>query len=155
MTNEVHIRSFFEQNNGIASIQYLLEKGISYYDINKLLAAYIVVRLPLEIAGMFRDWLDVHFPDRAQKVMHIINDMRGGKDYDAKFGTRMRGEGVFAQLLKQRFDSVLRGTGLSGRTRPPLTTTLFAPPQLGRQLPCRTRADRRADRRAGERGHSS
>ena len=97
-------------------------------------ANYIVVRLPLEVAGMFRDWLDVHFPDRAQKVMHIINDMRGGKDYDAKFGTRMRGEGVFAQLLKQRFDSVLRGTGLSGRTRPPLTTTLFAPPQLGPQL---------------------
>ena len=97
-------------------------------------AAYIVVRLPLEVAGMFRDWLDVHFPDRAGKVMHIINDMRGGKDYDARFGTRMRGEGVFAQLLHQRFASVLRRTGLDSKARQPLATTLFAPPQLGPQL---------------------
>lgn len=91
-------------------------------------AHYILLRLPLEVKDMFRAWLDAHFPERARRVMSVITDMRGGKDYDARFGVRMRGEGVYAQLLERRFAAVLRKAGLAARDSLALDCTRFRVP---------------------------
>lgn len=80
-------------------------------------AGYIVLRLPWEVSPLFRQWLQAHFPDRAQRVMNRIQDMRGGKDYDASFATRMHGTGVWADLLRQRFDKACRRLGVTHRNR--------------------------------------
>jgi DNA repair photolyase len=78
-------------------------------------ASYIVLRLPWEVDPLFQQWLEAHFPERAQRVMNRVRDMRGGKDYDAAFGKRMRGEGVWADLIRQRFDKAVARLGLSNR----------------------------------------
>ncbi|CAG9231200.1 Radical SAM domain protein [Paraburkholderia sabiae] len=78
-------------------------------------ASYIVLRLPWEVAPLFKGWLDAHFPDRAERVMNRVRDMRGGKDYDSSFSTRMKGEGLWADLLKQRFANAVRRLGLNAR----------------------------------------
>ena len=72
----------------------------------------IVLRLPWEVNPLFQRWLDQHFPDRAERVMARIRDMRGGKDYDSTFSVRMRGEGVWAQLIAQRLAKAKRRFGL-------------------------------------------
>jgi DNA repair photolyase len=72
----------------------------------------IVLRLPWEVNPLFQRWLDQHFPDRAARVMARVREMRGGKDYDATFGTRMRGEGVWAQLIAQRLAKAKQRFGL-------------------------------------------
>jgi DNA repair photolyase len=79
-------------------------------------ASYIVLRLPWEISPLFRQWLQAHFPERAQRVMNRVNDMRGGKDYNAEFGKRMRGEGVWADLIRQRFEKAAERVGLGRRS---------------------------------------
>jgi len=66
-------------------------------------AGYVLLRLPHELKQVWREWLQLHYPDRAAHVMSLVRQMRGGKDYDSAFGSRMRGEGPFAQLLRQRF----------------------------------------------------
>ncbi|MFN3818572.1 PA0069 family radical SAM protein [Blastomonas sp.] len=78
-----------------------------------LSASFIPVRLPHEVAPLFRAWLDAHFPDRAAKVMGIIQDMRGGRDNDPDFGTRMRGQGPWAELIRTRFRIALKRAGLN------------------------------------------
>lgn len=78
-------------------------------------ASYIVLRLPWEVSPLFKQWLEAHFPDRAQRVMNRIREMRGGKDYDAGFGKRMRGEGVWADLIRQRFEKTVARLGLGSR----------------------------------------
>jgi DNA repair photolyase len=80
-------------------------------------ASYIVLRLPWEVSPLFQQWLDAHFPDRSRRVMNRVRDMRGGKDYDAGFGTRMRGEGVWADLIRQRFEKTVERLGLASRAR--------------------------------------
>ena len=80
-------------------------------------ASFIVLRLPWEVAPLFKDWLAAHFPDRADRVMSRVRDMRGGKDYDSNFSTRMKGEGLWADLLKQRFHNAARRLGLNRRDR--------------------------------------
>ncbi|MBP0596822.1 PA0069 family radical SAM protein [Herbaspirillum sp. LeCh32-8] len=80
-------------------------------------AGYIVLRLPWEVSPLFRQWLQAHFPERAARVMNRIQDMRGGKDYDADFATRMRGTGVWADLLHQRFEKAGKRLGISHRNR--------------------------------------
>lgn len=80
-------------------------------------ASYIVLRLPWEVAPLFKDWLVAHFPDRADRVMSRVRDMRGGKDYDSNFSARMKGEGLWADLLKQRFHHAVRRLGLNRRDR--------------------------------------
>jgi DNA repair photolyase len=80
-------------------------------------ASFIVLRLPWEVAPLFKGWLAAHFPDRADRVMSRVRDMRGGKDYDASFATRMKGEGLWADLLKQRFHKAARRLGLNERQR--------------------------------------
>lgn len=78
-------------------------------------AGYIVLRLPWEVNPLFQQWLQAHFPDRAQRVMNRIRDMRGGKDYDATFGKRMSGEGTWADLIQQRFDIAVNRLGIGKR----------------------------------------
>lgn len=88
-------------------------------------AGWILLRLPLEIAELFEDWLQRHFPDRADHVMARIRDLRGGKVYDSQFGKRMRGQGVYADLLSQRFKRACRQLGLNQTEPTPLRTDLF------------------------------
>ncbi len=80
-------------------------------------AHYIVLRLPWEVSPLFREWLETHFPDRARRVMNRIQDMRGGKDYDADFATRMKGEGIWADLIRQRFEKAVARYGVQGPNR--------------------------------------
>jgi DNA repair photolyase len=91
-------------------------------------AGYVLLRLPHEIKDLFREWLAEHYPDRAAHVMSLIRDMRGGRDYDSSFGTRMRGTGPYAQLLSNRFRLACRRLNLNSAPRKPLDTTLFRPP---------------------------
>ncbi|QUT04297.1 PA0069 family radical SAM protein [Sphingobium phenoxybenzoativorans] len=95
-------------------------------------AFFIPVRLPHEVAPLFRAWLETHYPDRAGKVMSIIRDLRGGRDNDPNFGNRMRGQGIWAKLLRTRFDKARQRFGLGG-PRMVLRTDLFRPPE-GDQL---------------------
>jgi len=99
-------------------------------------ASYIVLRLPWEVAPLFKDWLAAHFPDRADRVMSRVRDMRGGKDYDSSFATRMKGEGLWADMMKQRFANATRRLGLNARQRGILDMSLFQ-----RMEPQRPRAD--------------
>jgi DNA repair photolyase len=90
-------------------------------------AFYHVLRLPWEVAPLFRQWLELHYPQRAQRVMHRIQEMRGGKDYDSDFATRMKGSGTWATLLKQRFDKTAKRLGFNAK-RLDFRTDLFRPP---------------------------
>lgn len=78
-------------------------------------AGYIVLRLPWEVNPLFQQWLQTHFPDRTERVMGRLRDMRGGKDYDSSYGTRMRGEGIWAELIRQRYETAMRTSGLANR----------------------------------------
>src|SRR5208337_16113 len=75
-------------------------------------AGYVLLRLPHELKGLFREWLQDHYPDRATHVMSLIHQARGGKDYDAEFGVRMTGTGPYAGLLRTRFELAARKLGL-------------------------------------------
>ncbi|ODT86665.1 PA0069 family radical SAM protein [Phenylobacterium sp. SCN 70-31] len=97
-------------------------------------AGYVVLRLPLEIKDLFREWLDTGQPDRARRVMSLVRQMRGGKDYDMAWGRRMRGEGPIADLLSIRFKAARRRYGLD-RGWPPADLSRFRVPlQAGGQL---------------------
>jgi DNA repair photolyase len=89
----------------------------------------IVLRLPWEVNPLFQDWLQRHLPERAERIMARVRDMRGGKDNDARFGSRMTGQGVWAQLLRQRFDKACARLGFL-KERTPLDMTQFRPPGL-------------------------
>jgi DNA repair photolyase len=78
-------------------------------------ASYVVLRLPWEVNPLFQQWLQAHFPERAQRVMNRVREMRGGKDYDASFATRMHGEGVWAELIRQRFEKSADRLGIGRR----------------------------------------
>lgn len=88
----------------------------------------IPIRLPWEVNPLFQDWLQRHFPDRAERVMARIRDMRGGKDNDARFGTRFSGEGLWADLLRARLRRVVAKLGLRTERRP-VQLALFKPPR--------------------------
>jgi DNA repair photolyase len=88
----------------------------------------IVLRLPWEVNPLFQQWLQAHFPERAQRIMARVREMRGGLDNDARFGSRMRGQGVWAQLLRQRFDKACARLQLN-RERIELDLTAFRRPQ--------------------------
>lgn len=92
-------------------------------------AFYQVLRLPWELSPMFRQWLDQHYPDRAARVMGRVQDLRGGKDYDADFATRMKGQGIWADLIRQRFVKTCDRLGFN-REREPLDTSRFRPAAL-------------------------
>ncbi|HEV7816582.1 MAG TPA: PA0069 family radical SAM protein [Janthinobacterium sp.] len=86
-------------------------------DAGAVNAHYVVLRLPWEVNPLFQQWLQAYFPERAQRVMNRVRDMRGDKDYDSSFATRMRGEGVWADLIRQRFEKAVERLGLTGRGR--------------------------------------
>jgi DNA repair photolyase len=91
-------------------------------------AAYTPVRLPYAVRPLFEDWLTRQFPERKEKVLNRIRSMRGGKLNDARFGSRMRGEGVFADQISQLFDISCRRAGLEGKRFPRLSTAAFRRP---------------------------
>ncbi len=108
--------------------------GLTDHEIPRILAAaakagakfagHVVLRLPYAVAPLFEDWLTRHFPDRKDKVLNRIRSLRGGKLYDAQFGSRMRGEGIFAEQIGQMFDVAKRKAGLT-HPGPELSTAAF------------------------------
>src|SRR5947199_886344 len=102
-------------------------------------AAYVIMRLPNELKDLFKEWLAAHYPDRAQHVISIVRQMRGGRDNDPRFGTRMSGTGAFAELIEKRFDIACRRLGLNGhgagRKPPSLDCSRFRPPCAAGQMP--------------------
>ena len=91
-------------------------------------AGYVLLRLPLEVRDLFREWLMANFPDRHQHVFKLIRETRGGKDYDSSWGKRMTGGGPIAWMIGRRFELACEKLGFN-RTRTPLTTEHFRPPQ--------------------------
>ncbi|WP_299192856.1 PA0069 family radical SAM protein [uncultured Erythrobacter sp.] len=94
---------------------------------------WIPLRLPHEVAPLFREWLDVHFPERAGKVMSIVRSIRNGRDNDPDFHTRMRPSGVWADLLRTRFRIARRKAGI-GKAEFELDCSKFRPPEVGGQM---------------------
>ncbi len=111
--------------------------GLNDHEIERILdsvkaagadaAGYVMLRLPIEVSPLFRDWLLRHYPDRYRHVMSLVRSMRGGKDYDAEFGKRMRGTGPYAWQIARRFDLTAKRLGLNAR-KTPLRTDHFVPP---------------------------
>ena len=95
-------------------------------------AGYVLIRLPHEVKGLFREWLEAHVPLTAAHVMKRISDTRGGKAYEAGFGTRMRGTGPYAELIGRRFHTAARRLGFG--PMPAMATELFQPPGVATQL---------------------
>jgi DNA repair photolyase len=103
-------------------------------DAGAVAASSIVLRLPQEVSGLFRDWIAAHYPDRAARVMARVRELHGGADYDPAFGKRMTGQGKWAELMQQRVKLTCRRLGLDRRL-PSLRTDLFAVPEkVGDQL---------------------
>ena len=107
-----------------SELEQILE---SAHDAGARAAGYVLLRLPHEMKQVWREWLELHYPERAAHVMSLVRQMRGGKDYDANFGTRMRGQGPFADLIAQRFARAHRRLRY-GRL-PPLDCSHFVAPR--------------------------
>ena len=88
-----------------------------------------MLRLPYEVKDLFREWLERHYPLRAAHVMSLVRDIRGGRDNDPNFGSRMVGSGAFAELVRRRFDVACRRLALNAARSPALDTTLFRVPR--------------------------
>lgn len=101
-------------------IEAAADAGVSH-------AGYVMMRLPHEVKDLFREWLENHYPQRARHVMSLVNNIRGGRDNDPRFGSRMRGQGAFADLIRHRFQKTCKRLGLN-RKRNELDTSLFVPP---------------------------
>ena len=97
-------------------------------------AGYVLLRLPHEVKALFKQWLAAHAPTKAKRVMSLVRQTRGGKEYDSRFGSRMKGEGAYAQMIRRRFDVACRRLGLNERSWD-LDTKLFCvPARIGEQL---------------------
>jgi DNA repair photolyase len=96
-------------------------------------AGWIPMRLPFEVAPLFREWLSVHFPERGDKVMSIVRSIRGGRDNDPNFFTRMKPSGVWAELFRARFRLACKRAGIN-KARFDLDCSRFRPPESGGQL---------------------
>jgi DNA repair photolyase len=94
----------------------------------------VLLRLPLEIKDLFREWLEANVPDRAKHVMALVRSMRGGKDYDSAWNTRMKGTGAYAEVMARRFHMAVKRLGLNQPPRRWLSTSSSALPRLGDQL---------------------
>ncbi|HTT96543.1 MAG TPA: PA0069 family radical SAM protein [Rhizomicrobium sp.] len=97
-------------------------------------AGYVLLRLPLEIKDLFREWLEGNVPDRAKHVMSLVRSMRGGKDYDSQWSTRMRGTGPYAEMMARRFHLAVKRLGLNQGSRPLDIAKFRKPPRSGEQL---------------------
>ena len=114
-----------------SEIERILEAA---YEAGAREAGYVLLRLPLEIRDLFREWLLEHHPGRLRHILSLVQSTRGGKDYDATFGKRMVGEGVYAGLIQKRFKLATTRLGF-GRARLALRTDLFQKPvKAGDQL---------------------
>ena len=91
-------------------------------------AGYVLLRLPLEVRDLFREWLRENYPDREKHVFKLVRDMRGGKDYDSKWFERQRGRGPYAYLIGRRFELACEKLGLNA-SRTQLTTEHFRRPK--------------------------
>lgn len=112
-------------------LEALLEAGC---DAGADTASWIMLRLPREVSPLWQEWLADHEPDRVQKVMSKLRDMHGGRDYDPRWGHRMRGEGEYAEMIAKRFALATKRLGLKMKSDG-LRCDLFAqPPQAGDQL---------------------
>jgi len=94
----------------------------------------VLLRLPLEIKDLFREWLESNVPDRARHVMSLVRSMRGGKDYDSQWSTRMRGTGPYAEMMARRFHLAVKRNGLNQPSRPLDIGKFRKPPRVGDQL---------------------
>lgn len=111
--------------------------GLNDHEMEDVLAAardagartgsYVLLRLPLEIKDLFTEWLQAHYPDRAERVMTLVRDCRGGRAYDSEWGKRMKGSGPFADMVARRFAMACRRNGLDKRSWE-MDTTLFRKP---------------------------
>jgi DNA repair photolyase len=108
-----------------AEIERILEAGAA---VGVREAGYVLLRLPLEVRDIFKEFLEREYPDRAKHVISVIRAMRGGKDYDAEWGKRMRGDGPYAWQIGRRFEIAARRLGLN-REKVKLRTDLFVRPQ--------------------------
>jgi len=97
-------------------------------------AGYVLLRLPLEIRDLFREWLEANEPGRAKHVMSLIRSMRGGKDYDANWNSRMTGTGPYAQVMARRFHMAVKRLGLNRPSTPLAVHKFKRPARLGDQL---------------------
>ncbi len=97
-------------------------------------AGYVLLRLPHEVAPLFHEWLVTHFPLKADHVMSLVRQMRGGKNYISTFGERQTGTGTFAELIARRFDRACKRLKLNERYHEPLDTSRFRPPKKGPQM---------------------
>jgi DNA repair photolyase len=91
-------------------------------------AGFVMLRLPREVSPLFEEWLGMHYPLKSARVLALIREMRDGRLNDARFGARMSGTGVFAQLIRARFQAACRRLGLS-RSDHALSTAHFVPPR--------------------------
>ena len=108
-----------------SEIERLLEAGVT---AGAKEAGYVLLRLPLEVAPLFKDWLLRHYPNRYRHVLSLLRSMRDGKDYDAEWGKRMRGSGPYAFQIRRRFEMTARRLDLNAN-RLQLRTDLFTPPR--------------------------
>ena len=97
-------------------------------------AGYVLLRLPLEIKDLFREWLEANVPDRAKHVMTLVRSMRGGKDYDSAWNTRMKGTGAYAEVMARRFHMAVKRLGLNQPSASLAVHKFKRPPRLGDQL---------------------
>lgn len=111
-------------------IEAILEQT---YEAGAREAGYVLLRLPLEVRDLVVEWLATHYPDKARHVLTLIRSTRGGKDYDANWGQRMRGEGPYAEMVARRFQLALKRIGFLKR-HPRLRTDLFRGAPENRQL---------------------
>ena len=107
-----------------AEIETVLEASAEVGAVN---AGYVMLRLPYELKDLFHEWLAEHYPDRAARVINILREMRGGKDYDANWFERRRAKGAYANIVAKRFANAARRSGLNIHQREPLRTDLFRP----------------------------
>src|SRR3954464_8975434 len=117
------------------TLEHVLEQAAS---AGAAEAAYVIMRLPNELKVLFKEWLAAHYPERAEHVISIVRQIRGGRDNDPNFGTRMSGTGNYAELIEKRFDIACRRFGLNGhgvgRNPPELDCSRFRPPSRGGQI---------------------
>ncbi|MEE9253501.1 MAG: radical SAM protein, partial [Pseudomonadales bacterium] len=114
-----------------SEIERILEASQS---AGAMTAKYILLRLPFEVSPLFREWLDTHYPLRAKHVMSLVQQSRGGKDYDSRWGVRMKGTGIFAATIEKRFRLAARKLHLDADIAPLDTHRFEAPLRAGDQL---------------------
>ncbi|OZB17934.1 MAG: radical SAM protein [Hyphomonas sp. 34-62-18] len=134
------VKALSEAGISVAVMTAPIIPGLNDHEIETLIQAaanhgargvgYVVLRLPFEIKDLFHEWLAEHAPDRAARVINTLREMRGGKDYDAKWFERGSGRGPVAELIRNRFVRAASRLGLN-QPRPPLRTDLFRPPGAG------------------------